>query len=338
MREIKISIVVPTYNVEKYIVEFLESVEKLTIGLENLEVIIVNDGSTDRTAEILDQYKSRHDFFDVITLEEASGAAGLPRNVGLERAQGKYITFMDPDDVFTSDGLEKLYSTAQKYDSDVVMGTFELFNNAGCWEHDMFKYTLTEEKFNFKIEQYPDILRAPNNMTLKIYKMEFLKKHQLSFPEGVAAQDAVFTAQGFFYSNSISYVKDKVFKYRVRDDVNNPSITQNRNLKYFQDFIYIRKLLMDAYKKYGKVDYVQRTFTRDLNWMLYQMEYTHQISTSEKIEIINTVSSFVQLAKDVSLLGFPKNRVQLVEYIVNNDIDNALRMMGNVETEMVVRM
>lgn len=338
MKEPKISIVVPTYNVEKYLEEFLESIEKLTIGLENLEVIIVDDGSTDRTAEILTEYKLRHDFFDVITLEKASGAAGLPRNVGLELAKGKYIIFIDPDDVFTSEGLEKLYLVAKKYDSDVVMGTFELFNSAGYWDHDMFKYTLTEEKLNFKIEEYPEILRAPNNMSLKIYKTELLRKHNLRFPEGVAAQDAVFTAQGFFYSNKISYIKDKVFNYRVRDDANNPSITQNRNLKYFQDFIYIRNLLMDAYEEYGKVDYLERTFTRDLNWLLYQMEYTHQISREEKINIFNTVFSYVQLARYVDLSTFPKSRIQLATCIMNNDMNGALRLMGNMETETIVRM
>lgn len=338
MIEPKVSIVVPTYNVEKYIVEFLQSVENLSIGLENVEVIIVNDGSTDRTVEVLEEYRFKNDFFTVVNLESSSGAAGLPRNVGIEMAKGEYITFIDPDDVFLCEGLEKLYVTAKQYDSEVVMGTFELFNQSGSWDHDMFKYTLTEEKFNFKIEQYPEILRAPNNMSLKIYKTELLRKHNLTFPEGVAAQDAVFTAQGFFHTEKISYITEKVFKYRVRDDANNPSITQNRNLKYFQDFIYIRDLLMAAYKEYGKVDYVQRTFTRDLNWMLYQMEYTDQISTEEKVKIIHTVSSYVQMAKEVDLFGFPESRIQLVECIIDHDIAGALRLMGNVEAENIVRM
>ena len=93
--EYKISIIIPVYNAEKYIKKSLDSIIKQTIGFEHLEVIMVDDGSTDSSGEIMDEYAAEYENFKSIHLQENSGAAGKPKNCGLDHATAEYLMFLD---------------------------------------------------------------------------------------------------------------------------------------------------------------------------------------------------------------------------------------------------
>ncbi|GLX70389.1 glycosyltransferase family 2 protein [Paenibacillus glycanilyticus] len=326
----KVSIVVPTYNVEEYIDDFVRSLESMTVQLKDLEVIIVNDGSTDNSRAKLDRYMPDDECIKVVHLEKASGAAGYPRNVGIARATGTYITFMDPDDLYLADGIEKLLTAMERTGSDVVMGTFELFNSQKTWEHELFQYQLTHAKMNIRIEEYPLLLRAPNNMALKLYRTDFVRDSELSFPVGVAAQDAVFTAESFFQAEKITFIPEKIFKYRIRDNTSNLSVTQSRNLKYFQDFMYIRTILMDTYKKYNKVDYFHNTYTRDLNWLLHQIERSSHSDSMSRMLVLQTVLPFIQLSKSNDISAMAAQRKELAYLIAGEEFCDALQFIDHI--------
>ena len=98
LQQPRISIIMPVYNVREYIEETIDSLLNQTIGMEHLEYIFVNDGSTDGSEKIIDEYASKYNNIKAIHLKNSSGAAGKPRNVGMEHIHGKYIMFVDPDD------------------------------------------------------------------------------------------------------------------------------------------------------------------------------------------------------------------------------------------------
>ena len=98
MREYKISVILPVYNMEAFLPRAMQSLREQTIGFENLEVIVVDDCSTDGTQELLQSYSAQHENVFVYTTEAHTGAAGEPRNVGLFHATAPYIMFLDPDD------------------------------------------------------------------------------------------------------------------------------------------------------------------------------------------------------------------------------------------------
>ena len=116
----KISIVVPVFNVENYIKNALDSILKQSIGFEHLEVIMVNDHSTDKSGEIIDEYAAKYGNFTAVHLSENSGAAGKPRNVGMEKATADYIMFLDPDDYYTYNACEVLYSKIINENAETV--------------------------------------------------------------------------------------------------------------------------------------------------------------------------------------------------------------------------
>ena len=115
----EISIVMPMYNMEKYIGECLDSV--LSQTFQNYEVIIVDDCSTDKSCEIVESYKPKFGGkLQLIRSEKNSGYPGIPRNKGIDISKGKYICFLDSDDAFINTALEELYNTAEEFQADVI--------------------------------------------------------------------------------------------------------------------------------------------------------------------------------------------------------------------------
>ena len=120
----KISIILPIFNVGNHLRRGIDSLINQTIGRENLEIIMVNDCSTDGSDKIIEEYAEKYDCCIAIHHEQNSGAAYTPRNTGIDACSGDYIMFLDPDDRYTPDACETLYNAAKKYDADVSFGRF----------------------------------------------------------------------------------------------------------------------------------------------------------------------------------------------------------------------
>lgn len=324
----KISIIIPIYNVEKYIEETMESIIKQTIGMEYVQIIMVNDGSTDDSKKIIEKYKQKYSNIECIHFNDSSGAAGRPRNEGVKYAKGKYTIFVDPDDVCYLDGFEKLYNSIEKYNSDIVMGKFISFNEYG--EKDNFKKYQIRPFVNQDIIMCKEILQAPHNLNCRIFRTDFIKKHKLSFPEGVIAQDAVFTINAFLIAEKISFIDEYIFKYRVRSEIDNPSVTQTRNLKYFKDFSYIRKVIISLYNKYPKVDYFEVRYLGDLNWLIDQMQFANSLTENEKKKAIDTVVWFIDLInhKKEFIYKLDQTKQEFVNNLLKRNIDEAIKFMN----------
>ncbi|MDA1674359.1 glycosyltransferase family 2 protein, partial [Bacillus cereus] len=159
MKKPLISVILPIYNVEMYIEECLNSLVNQTIGVENLEVIMVNDCSTDSTKSIMDKYSGKYSNFISIHLEKNTGSPSTPKNIGVEQATGEYLIFLDPDDYVPKDAYEKLYKYAQKYKSDFVMGSLARFNSQKQWKQPQLNTAMLQRYHrNIKIEEKPEFL------------------------------------------------------------------------------------------------------------------------------------------------------------------------------------
>lgn len=122
----KISIIVPVFNVEDTLQDALDSIKNQSIGFENLEVIFVDDKSTDDSSNIIRDFSKRYDNVKSICLSENSGFAGKPRNVGIENATAPYLMFLDPDDIFLEDACEVLYDNITENDLELVSGNYNI--------------------------------------------------------------------------------------------------------------------------------------------------------------------------------------------------------------------
>lgn len=324
-----ISIVVPVHNVEAYIHETLDTILNQTLDFNQFEIILVNDGSSDKSAQIIETYAQKYKNIQSIHLDMASGAAGKPRNIGIDIATGKYLLFADPDDLFELNACELLYCFAEEHDSEVVVGTFSSFYD-DVENDDLFKLFDCNVVINANVETHPFYLQIPNNLGAKIYRTDFVKKHNIQFPIYVASQDAYFTTKAYLLSNKLSFIPNKIFKYRIRNDKANPSITERRNLKYFQDFSYIRHLLIDLYNQYPRLNYFDIRYENDLRWLFYQLEHVTDISDETKVEILKEIAWFVHLVppKFDIINVLTDRRLTLFTKITENAFDEAIHYMN----------
>ncbi|SCB71234.1 glycosyltransferase family 2 protein [Bacillus mycoides] len=295
MKKPLISVILPIYNVEMYIAECLDSLVDQAIGVENLEVIMVNDCSTDGTGKILDQYALKYDNFKVIHLEKNCGAPGKPRNIGIDLARGKYLIFMDPDDYVPSDAYETLFNIAEEYKSDFVMGKMESFNDSdgSTFQHSTFQhYLLQKPYFNTNTEISPFFLQVKTAITLKLVRTSFVRQNKISFIEGMRnGEDKFYDIQLFAKAKKFSYIPKNVYRYRARDDDNNLSLTQQDIMTSVTNDVQSAEVIKTKLNK-KEYSYFQVNALRSILWKVCDQDF-NKLPMQQKKELINLIKGVV---------------------------------------------
>ncbi len=208
MSEIKVSVIIPIYNVEKYIEQCMESVVNQT--LKDIEIIIVNDGTKDNSMKIIEKYLSDS---RVIVINKENGGLSSARNTGLKIANGEYIYFIDSDDFIELTMLEELYNNSEK--ADIVFSDIIFYDD----KTKSKKYSEIKLSFEKKLDKGSYFLDTiPIVVWNKIYRNEYLKKLGLTFIEGIIYEDNDFTVKAVFQANKVKYVKNFHYYYRINRD------------------------------------------------------------------------------------------------------------------------
>ncbi len=227
---VKISVIIPVYNVEKYLKECLESVLNQTFS--DFELICVNDGSTDGSLEILEEYAKKDDRIRIISQENKG--QGAARNIGIKNASGEYILFTDSDDFIDLNTLKLTYDNILSNDSDIVMFRANKYSEGKTISFPMYNFrkVFPDADFNNFTFTYKDaknfVLNGGYNPVTKLYKKEFLDSYDdLYFPEGIAFEDVMFHIKVMLRAKRISHVPEKLYYYRItpKSIMNTPKYT-----------------------------------------------------------------------------------------------------------------
>ena len=232
----KVSIIVPFYNVEKYIRKCLETLVNQT--LEDIEIILVNDGSKDKSADIVKEYMKVYTN-KIVYLEKENGGLSDARNFGIPYAKGEYIAFLDSDDYIEYDMYEKMYKIAQKEKSDMVECDF-------YWEYPNKTKRDLGEIYKNKKEMLEKIRVVAWN---KLIKREILQETNILFPKGYRYEDVEFTYKLIPYLDKVSFAKEPFIHYIQRP--NSISNSQNERNKEIFDVL---EHVLDYYKEKGIFD------------------------------------------------------------------------------------
>nr|MCR5457865.1 glycosyltransferase [Clostridiales bacterium] len=203
-----VSVIIPVYNVEKYLRECMDSVLNQT--LKDIEVICVDDGSTDGSLEILRAYESKDSRVKVYT--QNNKFAGVARNNGFSHATGKYCIFLDSDDRFEKNLLQKTYKKAEKDQADIVAFNFDRFDEFGKVEKRIGVHTelLPKNKAVFSYKDCPEYIMSVVNPTpwTKLYRTSFIAENNLKYEEISTTNDITFASVSVAVAKRISYLKD----------------------------------------------------------------------------------------------------------------------------------
>lgn len=208
MENIKISIVVPVYNAEKYLSKCLDSLINQT--LKEIEIICINDGSKDNSETILRAYQQKDSRIQVISQENKG--LSITRNIGIAAAKGEYIGLVDSDDWLDLDFYEKLYNAAKKYNSDIAAGDF--YRRGKILKTQKLKYK-KEEFFKDNAEKVKQAgIPKYNYVWNKIYKRESLEKINCPFPVGRYYEDICWLVKVVYYLDGFVTVPNTFYHYR----------------------------------------------------------------------------------------------------------------------------
>ncbi|MBZ7982168.1 glycosyltransferase [Campylobacter sp. RM12640] len=230
----KVSVIIPVYNTEKYLRECLDSV--INQSLKEIEIICIDDGSTDNSLEILKEYAAKDNRITVLTQENMG--VSVARNCGLEIATGKYIQFLDSDDWLDLNTLITSYNVAYNQNIDMLFYGRKEYNR-----DSIIEYNWIVNKFHNNIEKL-SLFEARNFLiysTDKLYKSEFLKANNIKFTKDIkTAEDGLFMIECYINKPSCNYLKEYFYNYRIH----NNSVT-NKNTHHIQNDL-------DGFYKYVK--------------------------------------------------------------------------------------
>ncbi|MCI9541918.1 MAG: glycosyltransferase [Lachnospiraceae bacterium] len=211
---IKVSVLVPIYNVEKYLGQCLESLCKQT--LQEIEIICINDGSTDRSKEILEEYQKQDN--RIVVIEKPNTGYGNSMNIGLDRAVGKYIAIVESDDFIETDMMEQLYVEAEKTKADLVKSNCYFYLDHPTEEHKFINIfdELPTRELICPIKR-PKLFLKLQAIWSGLYRREFLVKNQIRFHEtpGASYQDVSFSFQVYACASKVWLVPEAYYHYRT---------------------------------------------------------------------------------------------------------------------------
>jgi glycosyltransferase involved in cell wall biosynthesis len=329
----KISIIIPVFNVEHYIKESLNSIIKQSIGFENLEVIMVNDGSTDKSGEIIDQFASKYDNFKAIHLPENSGTAGKPRNIGIKFASSKYLMFLDPDDYYTDDACELLYNKIIEEKADIISGKYDILKSDQIIEIN-FKNKGFENSdiINVKnIDECENLLKLPPSVWTKIFKHEFIQKNKIMFPEGIPGEDLVFFIESMLRARKIVFLNDYVvYHYRIRDK-NNKSVSFNYTKKLIMGLIEAYICVLELLIKHGKEKYFPNTIKDHLGYWIEKISLS-DLSYKDKMEALEKSEKLFENCKKGNVVPNLKITIPVFDFIINKQFEEAILSMEKVRS------
>ena len=237
----KISVIIPVYNAEKTLKKSIDSIINQSIGFENIELILVDDNSSDNSKNIIESYSKKYKNIIGIHLEKNSGFPGKPRNIGIDNAHAPYLVFLDADDEYLPHAFEIYYNTIKKEKSDFVMSSH-------YWnlENDKIKVNILHEcdddsdlininpvlnEKNFRRSSYYHV--SPWG---KIFDKNVIIKNNIRFLEDALSEDAYFYYKTLINSKRITLLpNDALYTYNISDS--NDSIIHSHDLKKFNAFL-----------------------------------------------------------------------------------------------------
>ena len=301
----KISVIIAAYNAEEYLSETLDSIFLQTMNDSEYEVIIINDGSSDSTLDILNSYKQTYS--NLIIIDKENGGPSSARNAGLDIAKGEYVFFFDADDILEGDALSTMYETASEKQADLLIGKYDIFNrHTTIAIHNLDDLIELEE-----IDKYNTDILWTFSLSNKLFRRDLIEKFNLRLPPVSYSEDGAFFTQFLYRSSKIVGLDYIIFHYRRYDDMN--SITASISPSKIRDYITAHQIILAS---------AEESFLRD-----YPEYNTIEEAREQNSDIHNYLNTIIQKQLQIMLNQFyiqfwslDSDTVQLLVDEINNKL------------------
>lgn len=300
MNDINISIIVPVYQAEKFLEKCLKSL--INQNIDEYEIICIDDGSTDSSAEII--HKLQQNAPNLKYFYQKNQGVSAARNRGIELANGKYIMFVDSDDTIKKNCLGYLYRKAEQKKCDILVfgGKTDIAFRAPEWMR-MALYTKNRDYGVF----VPDILYhepgAQPSACNKLFRRGCIGK--VRFPHGISiAEDMTFLCILFPRISKVSFIKKRVYSYRISNFDSAMHQTEKQRLKHMESHVRAAEMIIDAWISYGLLENDNRQFAK---WLTSFLRAPYKsLEGDEKLLVLNEIEKIYSSIGSSNLLLLPE--------------------------------
>ncbi|AMK16190.1 glycosyltransferase family 2 protein [Methanobrevibacter olleyae] len=322
MKKPKISVIVPIYNVEEYLEDTLNCLLNQTF-IENIEVLMIDDGSTDNSRYIIEKYALDYENFYAIHKENEGLSSG--RNIGINLAKGEYIQFLDSDDYISLNGYENLYKLAKKNNADIVssyMVRLKRYNIKDSYLFIKGYKNINKTLDSVDLNDYPELIWDTFS-TNKLFKKEFVEKNNLKFKTIGYYEDVPFSLEALMLADKISIHNEIFYYWRIRETDNHSITQQYSNIDNFKDrvkmiFLSNELLKQEKLNKELKKELYFRWIDYDLNIYL---TIFYQFDKEFHQEIIDEVKKVLNIIPNELIENLNSAKKILYKMVENNDIE-----------------
>lgn len=292
-----ISVILPVYNTALYLRSCLDSLKEQS--LQNIEIICVNDGSTDDSLHILQRYVN-DDYRFVIISQENAGQS-VARNTGVKFAKGKYLYFCDSDDMIKQSALEKLYEKAESEKADMVFFNSDvIFSNEELKSNNKSYLTYYERKNDYNgIWRGKDLMKAMldngeylQSPCLNIVNNEFFQNNELWFPAGIIHEDNLYMFKAMFKADKVSCISDKLYIRRIRQD---STVTREKRFAHVYGYFYCYLQVLEFSKKKSFIQEDVKLFEEILNRLLNNAHRVYNTLSNEEKSMQDIMTAYEQI-------------------------------------------
>ncbi len=306
----RLSFILPCYNVERYIGACLDSLFRQDIPLSDYEVICVNDCSTDKTRDIILTYQKKYDNILLID-HKVNQTAGGARNTGLDIAKGTYIWFVDPDDILVDNVVGTLIDNADKKNLDIILFNYKIMNESAnilSVSENVYEDSVILDGYSFLDRYFSKNISKNSIVWCQLYRRKFIEDSVLRYPVLKISQDAIFSWKALFSAQRVQ--SENICRYIYR--VNDSSIT---NSKFTAEKVFTISVLVqyELYKwmNSGNIrkDYlieIQKTISYGYGRLFSDYNY---LSTFEKRKLYNLLRENMDILRLLTIYGGRKKNI-----------------------------
>ena len=303
--------IIPTFNVESDIQRPINSLFNQTIGFENIELIFIDDCSTDNTQNIILDYATKYDNIKYLFLEKNSGSAGKPRNIGIKYATADYIMFLDNDDEYVPEACEILYKKIKETDANLIICSKT--NDLYSINESPIKTSESPTFQEINILENPNYLYSPYTkyggaMWCKIFKREFILKNNIQCLEKLP-EDVYFMHQCYYQNPKILFLTNLSLYNHYFYRVAGTSITVSSSYNFLKKSFLMFDKLKELSLKYKNTE---KFFNRYVQLYFNVLIYHIIISNSTKNEKISLMKCFYNRVKEFNFM--PDNKINKIWY------------------------